>query len=245
MIISGSRTMVFFSLHDSWDAPAHTPKCSANHLRHSIDLVCPKTWYPTGVTMASWNIPKKIILRYVVMLYLIFSMYAITFYYIPALTSCLPPQSSNTLSNLMLKSAKSDPSVFFLVSNQRHLPHFLVGGFSPPLWKIWKSNGSIIPNWMDINHSCSSHHQPVLHPNLHPPTSIWRQATRTSKHTPTTSARNRPRRRPAAKQPTMRLTMAASTLSSEDFGCNDFKGTMDPIHLWIYIYINNHPLYSI
>lgn len=42
-----------------------------------------------------------------------FSMYAITFYYTPALTSCLSPQISNTLSNLMLKSAKSDPSLFF------------------------------------------------------------------------------------------------------------------------------------
>ena len=150
-----------------------------------------------------------------------FSMYAITFYYTPVLTSCLSPQISNTLSNLMLKSAKSDPSLFFLVSNQ-HLSSFAT------VFIIFHP------------------HFPLQNPKLHPPTSIWRQVTRTSKHTPTTSARNRPRRRPAAKHPTMRLTMAASTLSSEDFGCNDFKGTMDPIHLWIYIYIknNDHPLYS-
>ena len=176
--------------------------------------------------MASWNIPKKIILRHVVMLYHIF--FHVCHYILLYTRSNFlsTPQISNTLSNLMLKSAKSDPSLFFLVSNQ-HLFSFAT------VFIIFHP------------------HFPLQNPDLHPPTSIWRQATRTSKHTPTTSARNRPRRRPAAKQPTMRLTMAASTLSSEDFGCNDFKGAMDPIHLWrerdryIYMYINNHPLYSI
>lgn len=91
----------------------HTPKCSANHLRHSINLVCPKTWYPTGVTMASWNIPKKIILRHVVMLYHIF--FHVCHYILLYTRSNFlsTPQISNTLSNLMLKSAKSDPSLFF------------------------------------------------------------------------------------------------------------------------------------
>ena len=36
----------------------------------------------------------------------------------------------------------------------------LAGGWALPLWKIWKSLGIIIPNWMEKYKSCSSHHQP-------------------------------------------------------------------------------------
>ena len=177
-----------------------------------------------------------------------FSMYAITFYYIPALTSCLPPQSSNTLSNLMLKSAKSDPSVFFSCFQPASSATFSGWWFFATPLKNMKVKWEY--------YSQLNGHKPFMFQS--PPTSFASQPPPPNLHLTPSYAHLEAHAHHLCQKSAQATTRGQATHDEIDHGGFDtflgrfwvqrFQrdyGSNTSLDIYIYIYINNHPLYSI